>query len=169
MSEQFDFEKMRNLYECDVRKDDLDCKEYITKFIRPLLNGTHALIEDDQVSIIRKDTMNTVYLARFPKAIKEWYKTKTTPVQLIGDINKPMIGDKYVNISKQVKHSIKPYELNDDDVKKGVHAMLDYIKEVWANDVDSSFQYIIKWMSNMVKGKRNRTCIYVKALQARSW
>ena len=165
MSEKFDFEKMRNLYECGVRKDDLDCKEYIIKFFKPLINGTHALIEDDQVTIIQKDTMKDVFLSRFPKTIQVWYKTMTTPVQLICDINKPITGDGFVNISKKVKHIIKPYESNDDVVKKGVQTMLDFIKEVWANNVDSSFQYIIKWLSNMVKGKRNCTCLYVKALQ----
>ena len=50
-----------------------DCKNYLNSYIYPLNNGTHALIEDDQVTIIQNYTMNKVYLARVPKYIKNWY------------------------------------------------------------------------------------------------
>ena len=104
------------LTKCEICTNAVLEKEYITKFFKSLINGTHALIEDDQVTIVQRDNMKDDFLGRFPKTIREWYKTMTAPVQLICDINKPMIGEKYVNFSKKVKHSIKPYESNDDVV-----------------------------------------------------
>ena len=43
--------------------------------------------------------------------------------------------------------------------------MLSYIKEVWASNNKKVYEYILKWLSNMSKGIKNKSCIYAKSLQ----
>jgi hypothetical protein len=164
MENEFCFIKMNQLYENGQLKDHLDCKNYIAKYLHPLNNGTHALIENDTISIIQKETLNEVYLQRFEDDIKKWYK-KTIPKKLICDISKPVIGSNYINVGKQLKHKYSEYKHFEKGIKENVKLMLTYIKEVWANNDEKVYEYLLKWLSNMVKGNKNKTCIYAKCLQ----
>lgn len=165
MENEFCFIKMNQLYENGQLKDHLDCKNYISKYLHPLTNGTHALTENDTISIIQKETLNEVYLQRFEDDIKKWYKKKTIPKKLICDIHKPVIGNNFINLGKQLKHKYSEYAQFDPEIKVNVELMLSYIKEVWANNDEKVYQYLLKWLSNMVRGNKNKTCIYAKCLQ----
>lgn len=162
---EFSFTEMKSLYDNGMLKDHMDCKQYIAKFIFPLLNGTYALAEGENVTIMQKETINEVYLSRFPKDIKTWFKTETIPKKLVCDLSKPTLGDNYINISKTLKHKYEPYKSLDENTKLGVNQILNYIKEVWANSNEEVYSYLIKWLSEMVKGHKNKTCLYVKGLQ----
>jgi len=83
MSTEFCFIKMNELYENGQLKDHLDCKNYISKYLHPLNNGTHALTENNTISIIQKETLNEVFLQRFEDDLKKWYKKNTIPKKLI--------------------------------------------------------------------------------------
>jgi hypothetical protein len=109
--------------------------------------------------------MNKVYLQRFKTDIKAWYKTETIPKKLICDINKPTVGPNFINVAKQLKHKYSEYKHFEKEIKTNVELMLSYIKEVWANNDEKVYQYMLKWLSNMVKGNKNKTCIYAKSLQ----
>jgi len=139
---EFNFDEMRNQYNNGLLKDYLDCKNYILKYFCPLRNGTHALIDNGEVTIIQKDTMADVYLSRFPKDIKTWYKSETIPKQIICDITKETIGLNFINISKTLKHKYEEYEKQNEENKKAVELFLSYIKAVWANNDDKVYFYI---------------------------
>lgn len=161
--EEFSFDKMNNLHDNGKLKDHLDCKNYILKYFTPTKNGTHILIENDTMEIIQKDTFKEVYLLRFPKLIKLWYNTKTTPKRVICDIHKPRVGGDYINVASQKKYTTtKPYKVFDDKVKAKVDIMLDYIKLIWANSDKDVNEYILSWLANMVRGNKNQSCIYAK-------
>ena len=162
---EFNFDELKNQYKNGMLKDNLDCKNYILKYLFPLLNCTHALVENNEVTIIQKDTMNEVYLPRFPKDIKTWYKTDTTPKKLICDIHKPQIGLNYINVAKSLKHESVKYKSFSKIIHSKVDMMLQYVREVWANNNDTVYEYIIKWLANMVKGNKNKSCLYAKASQ----
>ena len=120
MENEFCFIKMNQLYENGQLKDHLDCKNYISKYFQPLNNGTHAFIENNTISIIQDETMNKVYLQRFESDIKKWYKTKTIPKKLICDINKPTVGNNYINVGKQLKHKYSEYAQFEKEIKVNV-------------------------------------------------
>jgi hypothetical protein len=40
--------------------------------------------------------------------------------------------------------------------------MNDYIKEVLCNGKEDAYQYLLKWYSNVVKGKKNESVLYLK-------
>jgi hypothetical protein len=165
MSQEFCFNKMNQLYENGNLKDHLDCKNYISNYFHPLNNGTHAFIENNTISIIQDETMNKVYLQRFKKDIKAWYRNETIPKKIICDINKPTVGTNFINVGKQLKHKYCEYKHFEKEIRENVKTMLSYIKEVWANNDEKVYQYMLKWLSNMVKGNKNKTCIYAKSLQ----
>jgi len=130
----FSFTTMRELYQTGQLKDHLDCKNYIEKYFIPLTNGSHAHFDDGQLIMINDQSMKTVYLKRFEDDIQKWYKKYTIPKKLICDINLPPVGETYVNASKQLHRPIKEYELFNKKDKEGVNAILNFLKEVWANN-----------------------------------
>jgi len=143
----------------------LGVKNYILKFFCPLTTGQHALIKNNEISIIAKETMKDVYLKRWDIKIKKWYEKDVNPKEVICDFNQPMIGNKFINLSKQLKHQYQEYKLFDNKAKKGVEMMLNYIKEVWANNDENMYKYLLCWLSKMVKGEKNKSCLYLKSIE----
>jgi len=162
---EFDIDEMLRLYDEGLLKDRLDCKNYVAQFFFPLTNGTYALIEGGELTIVQRDVMNTVWLPRFPKDIKTWFNTKTKPKKLICDIYKPKIGNTYINTAKHLKHKYQSYKTFSKKTKESVVLMLLYIKEVLANNNEKVYDYLLKWLSNMIKGIKNKSCIYIKSSQ----
>lgn len=165
INEEFDFNKIKELYNNGMLKDHLDAKNYISKFLHPLTTGQHALVENNTITLISVETMRSVYYKRFGKDIKEWYETETIPKKLICDIHEPMIGDKFINMASQLKHKYQEYKTFDEKIKKAVNKMLVYIKEIWANNDENIYNYIINWFSNVVKGVKNQSCLYGKSIE----
>lgn len=162
---EFDFDEYRRLFNDGMLKDNLDAKNYIAKFFCPLTTGQHALIENNEISIVAKDTMKEVYMKRWDDKIKKWYEKETNPKKVICDFHKPMIGDKFINVSKQLKHQYQEYNLFDDKIKKAVEKMLSYLKEVWSNNDENMYKYLLCWLSKMVKGEKNKSCLYLKSIE----
>ena len=76
-----------------------------------------------------------------------------------------MIGFNFINISAQLKHKYQKYKKFDNDVKEKVNIILDYVKLIWANSDDQVYDYLIKWFANVVKGTKNKSCIYAKGAE----
>lgn len=72
------------------------------KFFCPLINGEHALIQEDDVTVVPKGTMKDVYVERFPDDIKKWYKESTVPYKLICGVKQPQIGKDFINIAPRL-------------------------------------------------------------------
>ena len=53
--------KMNNHFNNGLLKDNLDCKNYISKFFFTTVAGTHILIENGKPTIIQDVTMKTIY------------------------------------------------------------------------------------------------------------
>lgn len=162
---EFNFNEYKRLFNEGMLKDNLDAKNDILKYFCSLTTGQHVQFENNEVTLVSEEIMRKVYLKRWDKKIKEWYETETIPKKLICDFNQPMIGDNFINMTKQLKHQYKEYKTFDDKTKKGVEKMLSYIKEVWANDDEKMFQYILKWFSNVIKGEKNQSCLYAKSIE----
>lgn len=159
----FDFDEMNNKYNNGLLKDNLDCKMYIAKYFYPTTHGTHIMFEDGQPIVIQKDDMKTVYLARFPKEVAKWYNTVHKPIKVICDINQPVIGKGFINLSPRMKHIYGTEFKNlPKEQQKAVYKLLDYIKLIWANNNEEVYQYLLSWLSCMIKGIRNQSVLYAK-------
>lgn len=162
---EYDVEEYRRLFKEGMLKDNLDAKNYISKFFHPLTTGQHALIEKGTISLIGNDIMNQVNIKRWDKNIKKWYEMETNPKKIICDLDQPMVGNNFINTSKQLKHTYVKYKNFNDKIKKGVQTMLKFIKEVWTNNDEEVYEYVINWLSDMVKGKKNQSCLYAKSIE----
>ena len=162
---EFSFTEMKNQYENGMLKEHLDCKNYIGKYFYPTTSGTHVLFEDGKPTVIQDETMKKVYLGRFDKQISKWYLKETIPKKLICDITKPTLTEHQVNLCPRIKHDYQKYETFSNDIKAKVKIFLDYVKLIWASNNEEVYQYILKWLSNVVKGVKNKTCLYAKGIE----
>jgi len=145
-------------------KDYSKAYTYLSNYLVPLADGTYALLEKDEVSIIKKDVLVDVYLNRCAE-IKAWFTTSSTPVKLICDNTKPQRTKKYINVSKQFKHEYKAYSTFSDEIKEKVNKMLHFIKEVWASNDEKMYQYLLNWFANITQCIKNSSCLYAKGIQ----
>ena len=160
--EKFCFLKLKQLFKDGPLRDNQDAKNYLDSYIIPLTNGAHAKIEGGEMEMIKKEEFRDVYSPRFPPQIKKYYFHETIPRYIICDVHKPMITKNYINVCKPYKHKYQEYDTFDKKTKEGVELMLSYIREVWADDVNDSYIYLLNWLANMAQGNKNISCIYNK-------
>ncbi|RYH08065.1 hypothetical protein EON65_41215, partial [archaeon] len=161
----FSFSKLNKHFETGILKDHLEAKNYVEKFFCPLTNGEHALLQNGKLTIKSDDNMTKVYLNRFPDEIKKWYCKKTIPKDLICDVTKPQIGPTFVNSAPQMFKDRKEYSSFTKKSRDGVKRMLAFIKEIWCDNNDAQLEYILKWFSCVLNGKKNQSILYVKSIE----
>lgn len=145
-----------------------EAKEYLLKYFVVLSNGNHAMLKGDGTYDVMKDEiLSKLYLKRVSKELKEYYQTKNYVIrELTYELNRETLYDNYLNLCPKMKHTYLPYEESfSTSTKKGVALMLSFIKEVIVNNHDASNDFIIKWLSNMIKGNKNNSCVYLKGIQ----
>ena len=168
-NKMFSFQTLEDKYNNGLLKDHLDAKQYILKYFAPLTNGQHVHFKtgsDDpetEFEYLSKETMNEVYLNRFENDIKLWYKKKTHPKRFICDISQDRIGDTFVNGSSKFFKPRKEFKSYSKATRSAVNKMIEFVKEVWTDNNDESLQYILKWFSNILKGNKNKTILYIKS------
>jgi len=50
-------------------------------------------------------------------------------------------------------------------MKRKVNIMLDYVLEALASRNHDSYEFIQKWLSNIVKGNKNNSCLSLKSME----
>ena len=75
----------------------------------------------------------------------------------------PFIDDDKLNTFAGFKHTQdKKFKKCSKPAKEGCQMMLDFIFQVWCSSDHTSYEYILNWISNMVKGNKNNTILYFK-------
>jgi len=146
-----------------------ECKEYITKYFFPLANSQHIFItydDDGKANYeIKEDiAIKKVYFNRLPKDVCDFYFKKYDKIKtLTCELNKPMLFDNYFNTCPAFLHKVKPYESFSPEIKLKVQTMLDYLKTVWASNNKEHYDFILKWLSNMARGGKNQSVLYLRS------
>ena len=160
--ENFNFKKMKELYD-NGNHESKECKEYISCCFYPSEDGRYFMYKDNSFIVLDRKTLMDVYLSKFPRTIKDWflkdYYEIFTGVLKIGH---PLIENNEINLCPQLPHKEKPYKTFSTKTKRAVDMMLHHVKTALANDDEASYEYIIKWHSNMVKGNKNLSCLYLR-------
>jgi len=139
-------------------------KEYIKQYFVPLTNGNHAVLgSNGKYNILNDETVRKVYLNRMSKELsnfytKEYYSIKSITYKLGEDT---FIGNK-LNLCPKLNHTYQPYELFDESTKSSMNVMLDFIKTIICGGKQDSFDFTLKWLSNMIRGNKNNSCLYLK-------
>jgi hypothetical protein len=146
-----------------------DWKEYITKYFYPLADGNHVLIEYNEhgVPVYHiKDTavIKSVYFNRMSKEMKEFYFNEYDVIRsLTCELNKPRLYDDKFNMCQSFLHLRKPYDDYDQEIKNKVELMKAFYMENWAKGNAKQYDFIMKWLSNMVRGGKNQSLLYLRS------
>jgi hypothetical protein len=103
----------------------------------------------------------------------EWFYSLENPgYKLITDPNKPRVfeqnGVRYLNLIYDQLHihkEKKPLDSYSDKIKLRVQKVWKHIKEAWCSGKQDQFEYIQKWISHVVSGRKMRTCLYLTSVQ----
>jgi hypothetical protein len=159
----FDFSIASKLYEEGERKDYLDCKEYISKHIFQIKNtNSHIVFEDNKPIQLSREAFVASYLDKFEKDIVKWHKKRIDMVKLVCKTKQPVLQNGEVNMFGGFMHEKKPYEQYSKAIKDSVNVMLDFLKDVICSNHDDQFDYLKKWLANMVQGNKNDSVLYLK-------
>jgi hypothetical protein len=144
----------------------IDARRYIDEYFIPLTSGDHAFYINGKYEIYDDSVVNKTYFKRMTSEIKKYYFEEKTDLRTITyDINKPVLYDTSLNLCPKIKQSYKPYNEFDDTIKAKVNIMLNHINEVLCSSNKDSYNFVIKWFANMIKGNRNNSCLYLKGVQ----
>ena len=143
-----------------------EARRYIDSYFIPLTDGDHAFYINGKYDILDDSVVKKTYFKRMNTEINKYYYEEKTDLKTITyDINKPILYDSYLNLCPKIKQSYKPYTEFEEPIKDKVNLMLNHINEVLCSNNKASYEFVIKWFSNMIKGNRNNSCLYLKGLQ----
>ena len=143
-----------------------DAQNYISKYFVPLQSGSHAVYMNGKFVIMEGRLVKSTFFNRMSNEINDWYFKKYLTLRTITyELNKEMLYENKLNLCPKVKHTFQPYEEFSDEIKSQVDVMLNYIYEVLANKVQSHYDFLLKWLSNMFKGNKNNSALYLKGEQ----
>ena len=143
-----------------------DAKTYVTKYFVPLSNGGHAHFINGKYELIDDKIVKSTYFNRMSKELNTYYFKELTDIKtVVYKLDKPVFYDDNINLCPKMKHAYKPYVTFSDAIKKNINKFLGFIKEVICSDNNDSYDFILKWTANMIKGKKNNSCIYLKGSQ----
>lgn len=162
---KFSFTELKRLISDGPLKDLQDAKNYILKFFYPLTNGMIMFVDEGVKKMISIDVFKNTYAQRFGKDLSKWFSQETTSIYGITvDTQKPFICNDNLNIFHGFKHKNETKYIDcSEEAKAGAQMMLSFIHDVWCNANNDSYNYVLDWLSNMIKGHKNNTILYLKS------
>lgn len=159
---KFSFTELKRLRQDGPLKDLQDAKNYLSKFFYPLTNGMIMFCNNGVKKMLTTEVFRTAYASRFGKELSNWFLHDTVNLyDIIIDTHKPFLNEDSINTFAGFKHAeCKEFSKK---AKKGCKMMLNFIKEVWCNNNEDSYEYVLNWLSNMIKGNKNNTILYLKS------
>ena len=160
MTENFDFDFIKNLNRLE------EAKAYLTKYFIPLDNGDIAVLKNGKYEIQDYAIVKRTYFGRLSKELNAYFFNEFTGIRnIVCELYKDTLYDKCLNICPKIKAVYKPFNEIDNDTKTKLQIFMNYIKDVLANNNNESYEYLLKWYSNAVKGNKNDACLYMKGEQ----
>lgn len=160
-NDKFSFVELKRLITYGQLRDLQDAKNYILKFFYPLTNGM-VMFANGERKMLSIDVFRTTYASRFGKELLKWFLHDTVNIyDIIIDTHKPFIYNDSINTFAGFKHN-KDGKCSKQS-KIGRDMMLDFIKQVWCNNNEESYEYVLNWMANMIQGNKNSTILYLKS------
>lgn len=158
--ENFDFDKLKELSLTEAKK-------YIDKYFIPLTNGEHAFLLNGEYEIMNNTTIKQTYFKRMISELQKYYFQEKTDLRTISyDVNKPTLYKGYLNLCPKIKHTYnKKYSEFSQETKNKVDFILKHIFEVYCSNKKDSYEHLLKWFSNMVRGNKNDSALYLRGPQ----
>lgn len=147
------------------QKEYKSSKNYLEGHFFAVSSGDWLIKSGADIKTVSQETFTKVYLNRLPKQLKSHMLSETVVYDQVCVPNQQFIQGDQVNIMPPFKHTNDmKYKKCTASQKAGVEMMLGLIRDVWASGVDESFDFIMKWISNMVRGNKNKSLLYLKSV-----
>lgn len=147
--------------------------QYLNKcFKRLTASESNQVVEIDpetkEITLLSLEDVNKALLFDFNnKSLNNILKTIFSRISkrynVVCEIGKPLIFEDKINVSYLFKNKIQEYSTFKEETKKAVEFILQFIKEVWANNDEAHYKHLVAWFSAVCKGQRTKTCLYVKS------
>ena len=162
MTKNFSFSKIIDMKPSQLAKT----QTYISKYFIPLSSGMHAFFNNGKYELIDHNTIKKTYFDRMPKQLSDYYFKQNTDIRTIEyEFGKPTLHDDKLNLCPKLKHEHQPYESFSDEIKSKVQIMLGYVKEVLCSGEETHYMYLLKWLTNLIKGNKNDSILYLRSKQ----
>jgi hypothetical protein len=105
------------------------------------------------------------YFNRMPKELCNYYFKEFSDIKSsIYDVNQDTFFEDKLNLCPRLK--FKPSILSySDKTNKQLDFIKNFLKEILCSNKEDSYEFLLKWLSNMVKGNKNTSCLYLKGVQ----
>ena len=165
-NDSLDLYKLKSLYANCNDKMYNDAKMYIIQYIFPLKDGDYLINEEGTLTIIPPDILSRTILNKVPTEIRNWFKCEY--YNLFSQVcipNQQFLLNNKINIFGKYKHTNDmKYADCDKKQKQGCKIMLDFFKEIWCDDNKDSYEYVLNWLSELIKGHKNQTVLFLKSI-----
>lgn len=159
MSTNFNLGKLKTL-------SPLQAKAYITEYFVPLSNGNHAMLIDGIYTIKDDQEIKRSYFNRMQKELYNYYFKEFTEVKTVTyEVNKETFYDDKINLCPHMLYKFNNEYEPSKGTKKKLNFVLNYIYEVLCSSKQDSYDFLLKWISNVLKGNKNNSCLYMKGIQ----
>jgi hypothetical protein len=158
--ENFDLSRVKSL-------SQIEAIAYIKQYFFPLDNGNHAMYVNGKYEQFETKVIKSTYFNRMSKELNDFYFHEYTDIKSITyQFGKDVIIGNQLNMCPKMKVQYKhKFDEYDETTKTGVNVMLNFIKEVLADNNEESYNYLLKWFANMLQGNKNDSCLYLKGQQ----
>jgi len=141
-------------------------KKYLTKYFVPLDNGNHCMLVDGKYIIRDDQEIKKSFFNRMNKDLQNYYLKQYFEVKTITyEFGRETFYDNKINLCPKILHQYEPDYIITDEVKEKRDIFLNYILEVLCSGDKACNKYILCWLSNLIKGKKNNSCLYLKGGQ----
>lgn len=173
----FSYTQLTNLFEaCPLKKAgkviyrevSADVQSYIRKYFFQTIQDNYYFWDADEQTfmISSKEAFKNVYFNKMPREVQHWYFNENiNTYKTIVDPKRPVVDGSTINLFGGFKHSIKAYSTFSAEIKNKVNIYLSYLREVISNNDEHVYKYILKWTSNMVRGNKNNSLLYLKGVE----
>lgn len=158
---------LKSINEIDKVDADINAsKDYLKAYIYITYDGNYLVWNCKDFDIYGLKTLRETYLSRLHPTLSKWFLTKHCELYRINcDTHKPRIysedGSNYINLYQGLATVPREYSSYGEEDKKKVGIILEYIKTVLSSNSVSQSDYLMKWLSNMVRGNKNTSALYI--------
>jgi hypothetical protein len=143
-----------------------DSKAYIIEYFVPLSNGTHAMLNNGMYIIKEEQEIKRTYFNRMSKELQNYYFKEYCEVKSICyNPHREVFFEDYINLCPQMKYKFDEFYLPTEKTEVKLNYILKFLKEILCSDKNDSYEFLLKWISNLIKGNKNNSCLYLKGVQ----
>ena len=137
--ENFDLSRVKSL-------SQIEAIAYIKQYFFPLDNGNHAMYVNGKYEQFETKVIKSTYFNRMSKELNDFYFHEYTDIKSITyQFGKDVIIGNQLNMCPKMKVQYKhKFDEYDETTKTGVNVMLNFIKEVLADNNEESYNYLLK-------------------------